>query len=142
MPHKVFAAGKAGQYGALRFKIVKVFIHRRRNVSYHSGKGVPANIEYRLNVGAVHYFPGFLIQFQPHTEVREHIYHLGYVFIVILKYSGLVFLVVLVLSVSFKKSDAVSKPAFIIKIPCPVNLSALFNPSQGKVKLKYSTQTA
>ncbi len=40
--------------------------------------------------------------------------------------TSLVFLVILILSVSFKKTKAIAKPAFIIKIPCVVNFAVIF----------------
>ena len=46
MPDEVFSAGHTSQYRALSVHIVWIYIRRRSNISNHSGKCIPGDVEH------------------------------------------------------------------------------------------------
>ena len=81
---EVFAAGHACQDRALRKHIIRIGIGRRRDVRYHTRKGIPRNIENGMHFGSHFDLMRFPVLFQPYTDIGEHLGQIKYAAVVVL----------------------------------------------------------
>ena len=56
----------------MREHIIRIGIGRRRDVRYHTRKGIPRNIENGMHLGSHFDLMRFPVLFQPHTDIGEH----------------------------------------------------------------------
>ena len=114
MTDEIFTTGHAGQNGALRLKIVHVFINRRCYIRYQTSEGVPSYIKYRLHIGSQLYFSCSLVFLEPHPYVWNSLHYIEHEIIIFLIEFCKVFLVRFTMTEFLKERLAVTYSPFII----------------------------